>query len=128
MVDYIDYNTRSGWPGDVLEDILDSIEYNHNPGFVRDMLNWFQRNYTISWKVGQTVDPEHRADQYGDEYQYMDVVYETSSSRHADIMEQGITDEYIENDSNDNQRRGGAGRRPDDDDRTHYVYIVYNVH
>lgn len=128
MVDEIDYNTRTGWPGDVLDDILEDIDANHNPDFVRGVLQWLRGDWTISWKVGQTTNPEARARQYGNEYKYMDVVYETSSSHHADIMEQGITDEWIDDYSNDNERRGGGGRRPEGGNRTHYVYIVYNAH
>ena len=124
----VEYNTSTGWPSEVIDEIIEDIDEKQYPGFWRGLGKLLSGDFRLDWKAGKTTNPEARARQYGSEYEYMEVVYETSSSRHANIMEQGITDEYIDNDRNDNQRRGGAGRRPDDDDCTHYVYIVYNAH
>jgi len=122
----IEWNTTTGWPSEVLEDILEGIREKHYPGFWRDLGKVIRGELTISWKAGQTVDPDDRASKYGDEYDYMEVVYETTSSHHADQMETGITAEYIDEDDNDNERQGGAGRVAEDPD-SHYVYIVYST-
>tara|TARA_Y100000748_G_C15324090_1_gene421283 strand:- start:207 stop:593 length:387 start_codon:yes stop_codon:yes gene_type:complete len=126
MVDEIEWNEVTGWPSDVLDDIIDGINEKHYPGFWRDLGMLLTGDFTLEWKVGKTSNPEARARQYGSEYDYMEVVYESTSNHHADLVEQGITDGYIEEDDNDNERRGGGGRLPEGN-RTHYVYIVYNT-
>ena len=126
MVDEIEYNTVSGWPSEVLEEIIDDIEEKHYPNFWRDLGMLIRGEFTMEWKAGKTTNPEHRASQYGDEWQYMEVVYESSSGHHANLVEQGITDGFIDEDDNSNERRGGGGRLPEGN-RTHYVYIVYDT-
>ena len=37
MVEEIEWNTISGWPSEVLEDILEGIREKHYPGFWRDL-------------------------------------------------------------------------------------------
>ena len=126
MVEEIEWNTTTGWPSEVLDDILEGIREKHEPGFWKDLGKVIRGEMTVNWKAGQSVDPEDRASRPDyREYYYMEVVYETSSKDHADQMENGITAEYIDKDANDNERQGGAGRLPQGN-RIHYVYIVYN--
>jgi len=125
VVDEIEWNEVTGWPSEVLDEIMEGIDEKHYPGFWRDLGMLLTGDFTLNWKVGKTTNPETRARKYP-EYDYMEIVYESSSNRHADLVEQGITDGYIDEDDNDNQRRGGAGRLPEGN-RTHYVYIVYST-
>lgn len=122
----VEYNTSTGWPSEVIDEIIEDIDEKHYPGFWRGLGQLLGGDFTLYWKAGKTTNPEARARQYGSEYEYMEVVYETSSGHHADLVEQGITDGYIDEDDNDNQRRGGGGRLPEGN-RTHYVYIVYST-
>lgn len=122
----VEYNTSTGWPSEVIKEIIEDIEEKHYPGFWRGLGKLLSGDFRLEWKAGKTTDPEARTRQYGSEYEYMEVVYKTSSGHHADLVEQGITDGYIDEDDNDNQRRGGGGRLPEGN-RTHYVYIVYST-
>tara|TARA_B100000003_G_scaffold182659_1_gene175238 strand:- start:50 stop:430 length:381 start_codon:yes stop_codon:yes gene_type:complete len=122
----VEYNTITGWPSEVIDEIIEDIDEKHYPGFWRGLGQLLSGDFRLDWKAGKTTNPEARANQYGSEYEYMEVVYETSSGHHADLVEQGITDGYIDEDDNDNLRRGGGGRLPEGN-RTHYVYIVYST-
>ena len=126
MVDEIDWNERSGYPSEVVDDILEDIDEKYDPDFWRSLGMWWRGELRMEYKIGMTTDPEGRARQYGESYAYMDVVYETTSYNHATAVEQGLIDEYIDDDWNDNERAGGGGRLPDGDNY-HYVYIVYNI-
>ena len=126
MVDEIDWNERTGWPSEVVDDILEDIDEKYDPDFWRSLGMWWNGELRMEYKIGMTTDPEARARQYGDDYDYMDVVYETTSYDHAVAVEQGLIDEYIDDDWNDNGRAGGGGRLPDGN-KDHYVYIVYNI-
>ena len=122
----VEYNTITGWPSEVIEEIIEDIDEKHYPGFWRGLGQVVRGDFTLEWMAGMTTDPDNRARQYGDDYDYMEVVYETSSYNNAVAVEQGIIDGYIDEDDNDNQRGGGGGRIADDPD-SHYVYIVYST-
>ena len=122
----VEWNQVTGWPSQVIDEILEDIEEKYNPGFWRELGKWWRGELRMEYKAGMTMDPDRRAREYGDDYDYMEVVYETQSYDHAVAVEQGIIDEYIDDSWNNNERAGGGGRLPDGDE-THYVYIVYTI-
>ena len=125
MADEIDWVERTGWPSEVVDDILEDIEEKYDPDFWRSLGMWWNSELRMEYKIGMTSDPDARARQYGSEYDYMEVVYQTTSYDHAVAVEQGLIDEWIDDDWNDNERAGGAGRLSDSE--YFYVYICYNI-
>jgi hypothetical protein len=126
MVEEVEWNTVTGWPSQVLDGILEDMNEKYDAGFWSELGQLVRGELRLEYKAGMTVDPDRRASEYGDDWDYMEVVYETQSYDHASAVEDGIIQEYIDDKWNNNERAGGGGRLPEGDE-THYVYIVYTI-
>ena len=74
------------------------------------------------FKIGMTNRPPTRAGAYGESYDEMIVLYETSSRKNAQELERKLIDYYCENyEPCENRRRGGGGPRGEG---WYYVYVV----
>ena len=74
------------------------------------------------FKIGMTNSPSTRASAYGESYDEMIVLYETSSRKNAQELEKGLIAYYIENyDKCENQMAGGGGKPGEG---WYYVYVV----
>ena len=102
-------NIRTGWPRDVLPSL-------------RRGISQYRRN-SLWFKIGITNDPYRRASgyraQYGDLYDEMIVLYETSSDNFVRQMESVLIEDYWED--CDNSVGGGGGGRGAP---PYYLYIV----
>jgi len=72
-----------------------------------------------SFKVGITNNPYARAANYGDQYDEMIVVYQTTSDKNLRELETLLTDYYAGH--SDNQNDGGAGPRGQG---PYFLYVV----
>ena len=104
----VNWQIKKGWPNALASALTRQISQ-----LVRADRGWSR------FKIGITNDPARRANQYGDEYEEMIVIYETSSASNVDSAERYLIDYYYG--VADGLRAGGGGPKGDP---PYYLYVV----
>ena len=108
MSDRVIYNYFTGWPSEVVSDVLRSISA------------YTRRDRVRGFKIGITSDPERRfQEEYAHAYRNMAVVYQSSSVANVADMERLLIDHNWE--LADNIISGGGGNYGDP---PYYLYVA----
>ena len=106
----ISYSESTGTPNNVSTEL-------------KQRISQYIRGYS-EFRIGKTNNPEARANLYvnqDDDFDYMIVLYQTSSFRNAQLLESVLIEYYWDNTGLLNER-GGAGGPVGTGD--YYVYLV----
>jgi hypothetical protein len=103
----IENNAETGFPRNVLSSV------------VRRISSLTRRNKVSKFKIGITSDPSARAKSYGDSFDRMVLVYETSSYQNVTLLEKLLIQHNAE--LSENIVNGGGGRKGT---APYFLYVV----
>ena len=125
MAQIVNHTPFTGHVSGVSNASISLIQKRFARGFWGTLGDWLRNQNVRSFKIGITNDPNDRANKYGNNYQFMDVIYQTSSYEYSQDMERILINAFRDHPGNENIRGGGAGRKPKSG--PFFVYVVYNI-
>lgn len=125
MAQIINNTPFTGHVNSTAEQVIQLVQSRFARGFWGTLGDWLKNNNVRTFKFGITYDPEGRARKYGQQYQFMDVLYQTSVYSNSQDMERILISTFQNHPGCENIRHGGAGNISPSG--PYFTYVVYTI-